>query len=62
MTLTDDERERIAIEVEHLPEGESAAEYERRVRYALNRRRLRERLAKQSGGIYIAAGDEVELT
>jgi hypothetical protein len=27
--LTDDERERIAIEVEHLPEGEAAAEYER---------------------------------
>lgn len=48
MTLTDDERERIAIEVEHLPEGEAAAEYERRVRYAMNRRRLRERLAKEA--------------
>jgi hypothetical protein len=32
MKLSDDEKERIAIEVEHLPPDEAQAEYERRVR------------------------------
>lgn len=29
--MTDDEKERIAIEVEHLPKPEADAEYERRI-------------------------------
>jgi len=33
--MTDDEKERIAIEVEHLPEVEAQAEYERRVKLDL---------------------------
>ncbi len=32
--LSDDQKERIAIEVEHLPPDEAQAEYERRVREA----------------------------
>lgn len=32
--MTDDEKERIAIELEHLPEAEAQAEYDRRVREA----------------------------
>ncbi len=30
-TMTDDERERIAIEVEHLPPDEAQAEYDKRI-------------------------------
>ena len=38
--MTDEERERIAIEVEHLPPDEAQAEFDRRTKPDASRRRV----------------------